>query len=1020
MTLGATYKNNIGIDYEKPTYKYRFSNRSEALKDTINDIIEIINQDRLDPYVRQKAIEIIREAGVKDRDTYGIIKAIYEYLQDNVSYVEDPKDVEFMQRTRRLLEKTRAGDCDDFTIAGASLLLSLNIDVKLKVVGTESSSYFNHIYIIVKDKSEWIPFDPIYKDRKLGQEPVVIKIFKIFPIKPISVMYNNSSLAVILNGDKKNMKDNTKKKLYNDLGFYNNALNTLSTHCKQMLSGYSLGNDTGNEEYQEAMNFFDYNTKPRIVDIKQVPEDVKKSVSVDENIQKDYENRQLTFNAISKNPNLVGYLTAEMLDGYTGLGFFKNLWSGVKNFFKNPVKNIASGVKKLASNKFVQKAVSFIPGAGPLISSGMEMASKFIPDFSKSQQPQMPQQSQPQMPQRQGQGMFNRVMQNPYVQRTIQQVPFMNNAYNFMKRGFNQFQNFNNMFQNFRSNFSGDMQNSLVYLPLINGDLNPFLEDKIIRSIADNLADNLKGDKLGVFNKMVSKAKDLFEKEKTRRQEGEIENPALSYVPEKTEKTETRRQEGDNLTNLIRELFDILEISPEGEGNNLTLQQNKIINELKDRLLENYIKIFLAWDLLEKEEREQILNTLKTEWGITSPIVSNPPKWASDKVLKLYKKEIVDLNRRAKKEKLKYEEIKEKLKSFVKRLEKLQDEYNRVKKLQQEKYTKLTEGLGQDTDTTVEDELDNIEEQISEQEEQINTLIEVQESALVKLLVTQLINLYKRIIELISEKRVNKAVIEKLTEDTQRLESRLEEQINKKDNLNEEIKEYIKKLEQAKKDFNDKLKQKTEEFNEQKKEIVNIYESDIKEKKKKINELAISYRVAKAMYKLLPDSSRQFIDEFEKEGIDLAKADLDTIEKLYEKYAHLRLEIKDKFNEIKDKAIEKLKNLYLDIENYLSMIRADLDIINKQLREIASSDINDAYEILEKRYSDLRADFRKAKKDETFYIQSLYAGVKQLSENTKKLLVMSIKSEPQRIPNNKSAESKESNLKEYDNDFVLM
>jgi hypothetical protein len=43
-----------------------------------------------------------------------------------------------MQRTYRILEETKAGDCDDFSIAGASLLLSLNVPVKIRVVGTES------------------------------------------------------------------------------------------------------------------------------------------------------------------------------------------------------------------------------------------------------------------------------------------------------------------------------------------------------------------------------------------------------------------------------------------------------------------------------------------------------------------------------------------------------------------------------------------------------------------------------------------------------------------------------------------------------------------------------------------------------------------------------------------------------------------------------------------------------------------------------------------------------------------
>jgi hypothetical protein len=43
------------------------------------------------PYTRNKATQILRDAGLVDgRDKYQVALAIYQYLQDTVTYVERP------------------------------------------------------------------------------------------------------------------------------------------------------------------------------------------------------------------------------------------------------------------------------------------------------------------------------------------------------------------------------------------------------------------------------------------------------------------------------------------------------------------------------------------------------------------------------------------------------------------------------------------------------------------------------------------------------------------------------------------------------------------------------------------------------------------------------------------------------------------------------------------------------------------------------------------------------------------
>ncbi len=386
-TLGKTYQDTIGVDFDKPTYKYRFSLRNEALQDTISDIISIINTDRFDPFVRQKAIDIIKQAGVQDRDKYGMIKAVYDYLQKTVSYVEDPKDIEFMQRTQRLLDDTKAGDCDDFTISGASLLLSLNVDVRLKIVGTESPNYFNHIYLQANDGNKWVDFDPIYLSRQLGQAPTRILTERIFEIAPISSSFNNQIPAVILNGDKKMQKDNLKNKIRKDLGFYNNLLGTLAGYFKATLSNSIPLSGKGDPKYTEAVNFFDHSTAPRIGTIEEIPEEVIEEVVSDPALVQDYKTKSIALENMANKPELMGYLAGVMLDGYTGLhgwfgnklrNFFRRVGSGLKKGFSAVRGFIRKGIKRVTGSQFVRSALSFIPGVGPIVSKGMNALNSFL------------------------------------------------------------------------------------------------------------------------------------------------------------------------------------------------------------------------------------------------------------------------------------------------------------------------------------------------------------------------------------------------------------------------------------------------------------------------------------------------------------------------------------------------------------------------------------------------------------------------------------------------------------------
>jgi len=130
-------------------------------KSTIEQIKALIRAGAKDFYVRQKAIDILLEKGVKPKDYLGEIKALFEWVQCNVRYTKDPFRVEVLHSARRMLE-LRAGDCDDMTILLSAMLESIGHPVRLVIVGPDAlrPRLFSHIYLEVFLKGRWIPLDP--------------------------------------------------------------------------------------------------------------------------------------------------------------------------------------------------------------------------------------------------------------------------------------------------------------------------------------------------------------------------------------------------------------------------------------------------------------------------------------------------------------------------------------------------------------------------------------------------------------------------------------------------------------------------------------------------------------------------------------------------------------------------------------------------------------------------------------------------------------------------------------------
>ena len=59
--------------------------------DTIVEYLRQLIEDGIrDQYVRQKAVQIVNRAGVKQHDELGEIRAIVKWVQNNVTYAKTP------------------------------------------------------------------------------------------------------------------------------------------------------------------------------------------------------------------------------------------------------------------------------------------------------------------------------------------------------------------------------------------------------------------------------------------------------------------------------------------------------------------------------------------------------------------------------------------------------------------------------------------------------------------------------------------------------------------------------------------------------------------------------------------------------------------------------------------------------------------------------------------------------------------------------------------------------------------
>jgi len=137
---------------------YKFT--SNDINDRISWIEREINVGKRSPNVRQIAADALK--GVPPRQWERSAKALFKWTRDNIRYTLDPHGVELFQSADRSAQ-VGIGDCDDQSIVLSSLLMSVGIPVRLRVIGLKGQDKFQHIYVLAglppHRPTKWLPLD---------------------------------------------------------------------------------------------------------------------------------------------------------------------------------------------------------------------------------------------------------------------------------------------------------------------------------------------------------------------------------------------------------------------------------------------------------------------------------------------------------------------------------------------------------------------------------------------------------------------------------------------------------------------------------------------------------------------------------------------------------------------------------------------------------------------------------------------------------------------------------------------
>lgn len=99
----------------------------------------------------------------------GEVKAVFDFVKNNIRYTRDIQNIETLQSPEWTLHYMQ-GDCDDFAILIASLLLCLDHQVQFVAIALpeQSGGKFCHVFTETLIGRQWVALDATVPDKPMG------------------------------------------------------------------------------------------------------------------------------------------------------------------------------------------------------------------------------------------------------------------------------------------------------------------------------------------------------------------------------------------------------------------------------------------------------------------------------------------------------------------------------------------------------------------------------------------------------------------------------------------------------------------------------------------------------------------------------------------------------------------------------------------------------------------------------------------------------------------------------------
>ena len=157
--------------------QFKLSNGKKGNHQTISVMKKLARERSGHPLVRKTAVDILNQYQVASQDYVTEAYVIGNWVKENVAYVRDPDNIEYLQDPLTILENVSRGvargDCDDMATLAATLLLAIGHRPAFRAVRYESHwGNYNHIYVVVYEKNWGKPTQRLVIDCILKRSPI--------------------------------------------------------------------------------------------------------------------------------------------------------------------------------------------------------------------------------------------------------------------------------------------------------------------------------------------------------------------------------------------------------------------------------------------------------------------------------------------------------------------------------------------------------------------------------------------------------------------------------------------------------------------------------------------------------------------------------------------------------------------------------------------------------------------------------------------------------------------------------